>query len=35
MPTVRIVSSQVSMLGQVGKPGRYPIEIVEQQGLAR
>ena len=26
--TVRILSSQISILGQVGKPGRYPIEIV-------
>ena len=26
--TVQIKSSQISILGQVGKPGRYPIEIV-------
>ena len=26
--TVAIKSSQISILGQVGKPGRYPIEIV-------
>ncbi|MGZ5240819.1 MAG: polysaccharide export protein EpsE, partial [Caldimonas sp.] len=25
--TIRILSSQISILGQVGKPGRYPIEI--------
>ncbi|MDQ6684978.1 MAG: polysaccharide export protein EpsE [Pseudomonadota bacterium] len=27
--TVRILSSQISVLGQVGKPGRYPIETVD------
>ena len=26
--TLRILSSQISVLGQVGKPGRYPIEMV-------
>jgi polysaccharide biosynthesis/export protein len=29
--TVRILSSQISVLGQVGKPGRYPIEIVSSK----
>ena len=29
--TVRILSSQISILGQVGKPGRYPIEIVSSR----
>lgn len=29
--TVRILSSQISILGQVGKPGRYPIEIVNSK----
>ena len=27
--TVRILSSQISILGQVGKPGRYPIEVAD------
>ena len=29
--TVRILSSQISILGQVAKPGRYPIEIVNSK----
>lgn len=29
--TVRIISSQISILGQVGKPGRYPIETVDSK----
>ena len=29
--TVRILSSQISILGQVAKPGRYPIEIVSSK----
>jgi polysaccharide biosynthesis/export protein len=29
--TTRIVSSQISVLGQVGKPGRYPIELVSSK----
>lgn len=28
---VRILSSQVSVLGQVGKPGRYPIELISSK----
>lgn len=29
--TIRILSSQISVLGQVGKPGRYPIELVSSK----
>lgn len=29
--TVRILSSQISVLGQVGKPGRYPIDIASSK----
>ncbi|MCE9657622.1 MAG: polysaccharide export protein EpsE [Burkholderiales bacterium] len=29
--TLRILSSQISVLGQVGKPGRYPIELVSSK----
>ena len=28
---VRILSSQISVLGQVGKPGRYPIELISSK----
>ena len=28
---VRILSSQISILGQVGKPGRYPIELINSR----
>jgi polysaccharide export outer membrane protein len=28
---VRILSSQISILGQVGKPGRYPIELISSK----